>query len=204
MTIRSLLFIILACALSKPAEPVLCAIFKENIDADNFACRNRPDLNLLGGPGCRISCLAKNSTCTELGDEGEVCGKLRIRVGFYALGKAVYQFCLIPDGGFLTGYFGRYCLSVRYCALRRRACGCRIVADGRPCRCRIEINNGNPEVVGNCPFVDQDNTTNIMTAYLPSDEDIEDDIEMFITDASAAEQFNDAYSLFLDHLASLE
>ena len=209
MKISALLSLLLVCALPNPAEPVVCALFKDTLTQDEFKCRNRPDINVLdfGGPGCHVSCVSRNSTCAELGNDGEVCGKVRVRIGIYALGKVVYQFCLLPEG-LLARRFKRYCFTLRVCLARQGPCGCRVVANGRPCLCHIrEDVNGDPEFDTRCPFIDEAPTNtsqSFLTALLPSEYEIESEISAQMTDAEVANHLDEAYLMFLDYMASLK
>ena len=185
-----------------------CALLKNSFEEKDFTCRSRPSVDLRGGPGCQITCRAKESTCEDVGDNKEVCGKLRTRLGVYALGKFKVQFCLIPEGGFLPGLFGRYCVTIRFCALRNEICGCRVVADGRPCICRVKTIDGEQvPVTNNCPILEQGDDSfgqpSIMSALLPSEEDFKSEMSMHITDVEAVDKLDEAYSLFLGHIDSL-
>lgn len=199
MKTSSTLSLLITFLLFTPAAPVVCRAIAQDFERElsSFDCRNRPDINLLGGPGCQFTCLAKNTTCSDLGDDGEVCGKVRIRGGFYAFGKIVSEFCLIPDGGFLKGRFGRYCVTFRVCVLQQGLCGCRVVADGRRCRCRIEMVDGQPTPVSDCPFFNGDNASSTVTGFLPDQSDFEMEMSMIIEDDVLEYGIDEAYSSFL-------
>jgi hypothetical protein len=195
-------FLILLVTFSRliPTASVVCRLIADDFENElvSFNCRNRPDFNLLGGPGCQFTCLAKNSTCSEL-DGNEVCGKFRFRGGFYAFGKTVAEFCLIPDGGFLAGRFGRYCVTFRVCLLQGGLCGCRVVADGRRCRCRIETVDGEPTPVSNCPFYTNDPSQPERSAagFFPSESEFEEEMSLIVDDDGLQYNIEEAYSAFL-------
>lgn len=206
MKVSSFLSLLLTLTLLFPAAPAFCRLVGQDLEEalDFFNCRIRADIKLLGGPGCQFRCLSRESACVETSEDNEVCGKLRIRAGFYASGRIIAEFCVIPDGGFFKRRFGRNCLTVRVCLLQGGLCGCRGVADGRRCPCRIEMVDGERTLATDCPLAGLLDLASNSSSIFPSENDFETDMSMIIEDDAMAYGMKEAYSSFLSLLGPTE